>query len=161
MKRIVNSVAPIRICDLGGWTDTWFAKYGKVLNIGVYPYVECQMVVTDAASGEGEAYGIDAGVPGKAVLEIAGIVGGDTEAFRPEDDRMAAEVDEQAVELRPGPPHRQNEHCWIEIPGVAPVRIPPFIHPGSISRLNPAIGPDERRLPHSALGKPQWRSQRL
>jgi D-glycero-alpha-D-manno-heptose-7-phosphate kinase len=35
---IINSVAPIRICDNGGWTDTWFAEYGKVFNIGVYPY---------------------------------------------------------------------------------------------------------------------------
>jgi len=43
--RIVNSVAPIRICDNGGWTDTWFAEYGKVFNIGVYPYVEVQMQV--------------------------------------------------------------------------------------------------------------------
>ena len=33
--RIVNSVAPIRICDNGGWTDTWFAKYGKIFNIAV------------------------------------------------------------------------------------------------------------------------------
>jgi D-glycero-alpha-D-manno-heptose-7-phosphate kinase len=28
------------ICDLGGWTDTWFAGSGKVLNIAVFPYVE-------------------------------------------------------------------------------------------------------------------------
>ena len=41
--RVVNSVAPIRICDNGGWTDTWFAEHGKVFNIGVYPYVEVQM----------------------------------------------------------------------------------------------------------------------
>jgi D-glycero-alpha-D-manno-heptose-7-phosphate kinase len=53
MQRIVNSVAPIRICDLGGWTDTWFAEHGRILNIGVYPYVQCQMAVTDAASGQG------------------------------------------------------------------------------------------------------------
>lgn len=52
MNRIVNSVAPIRVCDLGGWTDTWFAEYGTVLNIGVYPYVQCQMVVQDAAAGK-------------------------------------------------------------------------------------------------------------
>lgn len=45
MPRIINAVAPIRICDLGGWTDTWFAERGTVLNIGVYPYVQCQMVV--------------------------------------------------------------------------------------------------------------------
>jgi len=54
--RIVNSVAPIRICDLGGWTDTWFAEHGNVLNISVYPYVQCQMVVRPAA-GDFEAFG--------------------------------------------------------------------------------------------------------
>jgi len=41
--RIINSVAPIRVCDNGGWTDTWFSKYGKIFNIGVYPYVEVQI----------------------------------------------------------------------------------------------------------------------
>ncbi len=43
--RIVNSVAPIRVCDNGGWTDTWFARYGKVFNIAVYPYAEVQLRV--------------------------------------------------------------------------------------------------------------------
>ncbi|MDZ4800427.1 MAG: hypothetical protein SGI92_19895 [Bryobacteraceae bacterium] len=42
---IIHSVAPIRICDLGGWTDTWFARYGQVLNIAVYPAVEVQVQV--------------------------------------------------------------------------------------------------------------------
>jgi D-glycero-alpha-D-manno-heptose-7-phosphate kinase len=40
---IINSVAPIRICDNGGWTDTWFAGHGQVMNIGVYPYAEVQI----------------------------------------------------------------------------------------------------------------------
>ena len=44
MHRTVNSVAPIRICDLGGWTDTWFAEHGRVLNIAAYAYVPCQML---------------------------------------------------------------------------------------------------------------------
>jgi D-glycero-alpha-D-manno-heptose-7-phosphate kinase len=44
--RIINSVAPIRICDNGGWTDTWFAKTGKIFNIAVYPYVEVQVEVS-------------------------------------------------------------------------------------------------------------------
>jgi D-glycero-alpha-D-manno-heptose-7-phosphate kinase len=44
-QRIINSVAPIRICDNGGWTDTWFAGHGKVFNIGVYPYAEVQIEV--------------------------------------------------------------------------------------------------------------------
>jgi D-glycero-alpha-D-manno-heptose-7-phosphate kinase len=43
--RVVSSVAPIRIADMGGWTDTWFAKYGRVLNIAVYPYAEVQIAV--------------------------------------------------------------------------------------------------------------------
>ena len=51
--RVVNSVAPIRICDNGGWTDTWFAEYGKVFNIGVYPYTEVQIKVYPY-DGQGE-----------------------------------------------------------------------------------------------------------
>ena len=43
--RTINSVAPIRICDNGGWTDTWFAEYGAIFNIGVYPYAEAQVKV--------------------------------------------------------------------------------------------------------------------
>ena len=42
---IINSVAPIRICDNGGWTDTWFAGHGRIFNIGVYPYAEVQITV--------------------------------------------------------------------------------------------------------------------
>ncbi len=43
--RVINSGAPIRICDNGGWTDTWIAEYGKIFNIGVYPYAEVQIEV--------------------------------------------------------------------------------------------------------------------
>jgi D-glycero-alpha-D-manno-heptose-7-phosphate kinase len=50
---IINSVAPIRVCDNGGWTDTWFAGYGKIFNIGVYPYVEVQVQVSPY-EGQGE-----------------------------------------------------------------------------------------------------------
>ena len=52
LLRVINSVAPIRICDNGGWTDTWFAKYGKIFNIGVYPYVEVQIEVFPYTNGE-------------------------------------------------------------------------------------------------------------
>ncbi len=43
--RVINSVAPIRICDNGGWTDTWFAEYGAIFNIAVYPYAEAQLKI--------------------------------------------------------------------------------------------------------------------
>lgn len=46
-RRIINAMAPIRVCDLGGWTDTWFAGTGAVLNIGVYPYAEVQIHVSE------------------------------------------------------------------------------------------------------------------
>jgi D-glycero-alpha-D-manno-heptose-7-phosphate kinase len=44
-SRIIRSSAPIRICDLGGWTDTWFAEHGSVLNIAVAPRVEVELHV--------------------------------------------------------------------------------------------------------------------
>jgi D-glycero-alpha-D-manno-heptose-7-phosphate kinase len=50
--RIVNSVAPMRICDNGGWSDTWFARYGKILNLAVYPFAEVQMRTFHARSRE-------------------------------------------------------------------------------------------------------------
>jgi D-glycero-alpha-D-manno-heptose-7-phosphate kinase len=45
LLRMINCVAPIRICDNGGWTDTWFAEHGAIFNIGVYPYAEAQIEV--------------------------------------------------------------------------------------------------------------------
>jgi D-glycero-alpha-D-manno-heptose-7-phosphate kinase len=41
----VRATAPIRICDNGGWTDTWFARHGKVFNIAVRPVVEVRIDV--------------------------------------------------------------------------------------------------------------------
>lgn len=35
----IECTAPVRICDIGGWTDTWFARQGAVFNIGVTPVV--------------------------------------------------------------------------------------------------------------------------
>ena len=34
----IYSYAPVRICDIGGWTDTWFYKKGAVFNISVDLY---------------------------------------------------------------------------------------------------------------------------
>ena len=38
--RIVRSAAPLRICDNGGWTDTWFAGHGRVFSIAVRPRID-------------------------------------------------------------------------------------------------------------------------
>jgi D-glycero-alpha-D-manno-heptose-7-phosphate kinase len=48
--RLINSAAPIRICDNGGWTDTWFAGHGRTFNIGVAPCVEVQIAVYPRAA---------------------------------------------------------------------------------------------------------------
>jgi len=49
--RVINSIAPIRVCDNGGWSDTWFARHGKVFSIAVSPYVEVQMKVYERSEG--------------------------------------------------------------------------------------------------------------
>jgi D-glycero-alpha-D-manno-heptose-7-phosphate kinase len=41
--RRIHAAAPLRINDLGGWTDTWFAPEGRVLNFAVRPAVEVQI----------------------------------------------------------------------------------------------------------------------
>jgi D-glycero-alpha-D-manno-heptose-7-phosphate kinase len=46
VDRLINALAPIRICDNGGWTDTWFAGYGSIFNIAVTPFAEVQMRVS-------------------------------------------------------------------------------------------------------------------
>jgi D-glycero-alpha-D-manno-heptose-7-phosphate kinase len=66
--RIVNAVAPIRICDIGGWTDTWFAEHGKLFNIGVHPGVEVQVKVHHVGA-----------LPGRVVLDVENY--GDRYAF--------------------------------------------------------------------------------
>jgi D-glycero-alpha-D-manno-heptose-7-phosphate kinase len=49
-SRTVNATAPIRICDNGGWTDTWFAGHGKVFNIAVRPLVTVRIDAYPAGS---------------------------------------------------------------------------------------------------------------
>ncbi len=67
--RVISSVAPIRIADFGGWTDTWFAKFGRVLSIAVHPYAQVQLrvftrqysrpPVTIYAENYGERYSLE------------------------------------------------------------------------------------------------------
>jgi D-glycero-alpha-D-manno-heptose-7-phosphate kinase len=45
----IKASAPVRICDNGGWTDTWFGGPGRVLNVAVAPRVE---VAIRSAVGE-------------------------------------------------------------------------------------------------------------
>jgi D-glycero-alpha-D-manno-heptose-7-phosphate kinase len=49
--RTVTARAPIRICDCGGWTDTWFARHGRVFNIAIHPCAEVRIGVFPASPG--------------------------------------------------------------------------------------------------------------
>lgn len=49
--RDVRSSAPVRIADLGGWTDTWFAGTGVVCSLAVQPGASVRLAV---APGDGD-----------------------------------------------------------------------------------------------------------
>jgi D-glycero-alpha-D-manno-heptose-7-phosphate kinase len=78
---VIEVSVPVRICDNGGWTDTWFGAPGQVLNVAVSPGVEVSIratggpepVVLDVATF-GDRYSIVPGtsrVPRHPLLEAA------------------------------------------------------------------------------------------
>lgn len=100
---IVASV-PVRICDNGGWTDTWFGGPGRVLNIAVVPGVE---VAVGAAEGpdpvmltletSAERYAV---VPGAARIARNPLVEAAIDVFPPPRE-LAVEVSVRS-EVPPG-----------------------------------------------------------
>jgi D-glycero-alpha-D-manno-heptose-7-phosphate kinase len=40
---VIEASAPVRVCDIGGWTDTWFGGPGRVLSIAVSPGVHVRI----------------------------------------------------------------------------------------------------------------------
>ncbi len=67
---MIRATAPIRVCDNGGWTDTWFGGPGRVLNVAVSPGVEVSIraargpdAVTVVATTFGDRYGVTPGAP--------------------------------------------------------------------------------------------------
>ncbi|MCU0250547.1 MAG: hypothetical protein MUE61_10080 [Vicinamibacterales bacterium] len=71
MTKTITATAPVRTCDCGGWTDTWFARHGAVFHIAVNPGVR---VVVRA-----EAAPLDAPAPVVLIAENYG----DKYAFAP------------------------------------------------------------------------------
>jgi len=47
-RLLVRASVPVRTCDIGGWSDTWFGGPGRVLNIATSPGIE---VTVDRAEG--------------------------------------------------------------------------------------------------------------
>jgi len=87
---VIEASAPVRICDIGGWTDTWFGGPGRVVNIAVTPGIEVVIrkkhgpdpVIIDVETF-GERYSLVPGIPRVArhpLLEAA------LDAFPPPND---------------------------------------------------------------------------
>jgi D-glycero-alpha-D-manno-heptose-7-phosphate kinase len=53
----IAATAPVRVCDAGGWTDTWFARRGVVCSVAVEPGAQVQLTLDDE--------------PGPVVLDVA------------------------------------------------------------------------------------------
>jgi D-glycero-alpha-D-manno-heptose-7-phosphate kinase len=87
---VIDASVPVRICDNGGWTDTWFGGPGRVLNIAVTPGVEVSIrpatvagcVVLDVETF-GDRYSI---VPGAARGARHPLVEAAIDAFPPPGD---------------------------------------------------------------------------
>jgi D-glycero-alpha-D-manno-heptose-7-phosphate kinase len=87
--------APVRICDIGGWTDTWFGGPGRVLNVAVTPGVEVTIRPLDGpgpvvinAESFGERYRI---VPGEKRMPHHPLLEAALDSFPPPTD-VAVEV---------------------------------------------------------------------
>jgi D-glycero-alpha-D-manno-heptose-7-phosphate kinase len=65
---IIRSAAPIRLCDQGGWTDTWFAQHGCVLNLAVQPSVDVELRVCDSSASSASHPSNASGAAGGRVL---------------------------------------------------------------------------------------------
>ncbi len=72
--KTITSHTPVRINDIGGWTDTWFSKQGRVLNTAVDPGVDVEIKVSKntenkkqrvlvAAKNFGESFLVDPDKP--------------------------------------------------------------------------------------------------
>ena len=83
---MIEVSVPVRICDNGGWTDTWFGTPGKVLNIAVGPGVDVSIRTTDG--------------PDPVVVDVGGA--GDRYAVTPGSSRTARHrLVEAAIDLLP------------------------------------------------------------
>ena len=60
VKRVTLEI-PVRVCDVGGWTDTWFAGHGRVCSLAVGPGVRVtasSMPGAGAVTVSAPAYGV-------------------------------------------------------------------------------------------------------
>jgi D-glycero-alpha-D-manno-heptose-7-phosphate kinase len=88
---MIEAWAPVRICDNGGWTDTWFGVPGRVLNVAVSPGVHVSVAATAVTHtvildvrAFGDRYQV---VPGAARVPRHPLLEAAIDAFPPPGDR--------------------------------------------------------------------------
>ncbi|MHA1725318.1 MAG: GHMP family kinase ATP-binding protein [Promethearchaeota archaeon] len=76
MSRIVFSRAPVRINDIGGWTDTWFYPNGAVFNftINLYSHVRLQEIPNDKIRIYSENLDLNTEIANYRKIEYDGIL---------------------------------------------------------------------------------------
>jgi len=85
---MIEVSVPIRICDLGGWTDTWFGAPGRVVNIAVTPGVHVSLRALEG--------------PPQVMVHLDST--GESYAMIPCQSRVARHpIVEAAIDLRPPP----------------------------------------------------------
>jgi D-glycero-alpha-D-manno-heptose-7-phosphate kinase len=87
--RTIHARAPVRVCDNGGWTDTWFAKHGAIFNIAVAPNAEVDI---DVYPRDARAHAVEICAENYA------------ERFAPDGSWSRHPLLEAALSLRPPPP---------------------------------------------------------
>ena len=61
VERRVRATAPVRICDIGGWTDTRVSGHGEVVNFAIRPGVEVQAALRHDGAGQRRVIALDYG----------------------------------------------------------------------------------------------------
>jgi D-glycero-alpha-D-manno-heptose-7-phosphate kinase len=85
---VIEATVPVRICDHGGWTDTWFGGPGRILNLAVRPGVDIRVA---RSSG-----------PARVFLDVVNT--GDRYAITPGETRAARyPLLEAAIDAAPPP----------------------------------------------------------
>ena len=77
----LHARAPVRVCDCGGWTDTWFAGHGRIFNIAVTPGMDVRLRTRPRSAGEAQVhvfaanydqhFVVQAGWPTQPLIEAA------------------------------------------------------------------------------------------
>src|SRR5688572_28994844 len=83
----VSVDVPVRVCDVGGWTDTWFAGHGRVCSLAVGPAVAVRATATPG--------------DGRVIIDAVDVGATFTVGSEPPEHRLLAEAVREAGPVGP------------------------------------------------------------